>query len=151
MVTWSRPLASYIMFQYLSPNMKWPLGYCLMGPDRGTPEKTLKKWFITLTSPPASQLPAWPQTANPQCLVILPRGIRNLRAIGECGLLSSSSLFCWMAPFISEIANLFPPRSSRFTTWLCEWADSFSFIAHGATPSRTIDWVERSILLFCIS
>ena len=76
------------MFQLLSPKISRPLGYFIMGLDKGTGEKTSvissrHEGMISLNFPPTSQLPVWPQSLNPQWLVILPCIICEPSATGE--------------------------------------------------------------------
>ena len=66
----------------------------------------LKKWFISLTSPPANLLPAWSQTPYPPSLVILPNIISDLHAMEKFRLLSISFQFPWTVPFVTKIAKL---------------------------------------------
>lgn len=62
----------------------------------------LKKLFITITSPPTSQLLTQSPTPNPQCLMILPYVIFNLHTTEESGL-SEHKFACtldWPNPII---------------------------------------------------
>ena len=79
------------LLQFLSSKVEQPLATFVWDQTeahRKRPQscpQDLKKWFITLNSPPTNQFPAWPRTTNPWCLLSLPYIICSLHTIRELG------------------------------------------------------------------